>query len=107
MSSDEHSSIERRAGMEETNRRLTVIETVVENELGKDGRLHRDLGEVKDLVTSIDDTLRGSNGVGIGERIRKLERNQGLIITGLGMALAGAARVGWEWARVKLGGGGP
>ena len=95
--------MERRSGMEETNTRLTRIEIIIEDELGKDGRLHGDLGEVKDLVTSIDETLRGSNGAGLGERIRRLERNQGLIITGLGMALAGAARVGWEWARGKVG----
>ncbi len=94
--------------MDEVNQRLTRLETIAASELGepgKDGRLHRDITAVRRVVDRIDDTLSGKNGVGLGERIRNLERNQGFIITGLVTALAGAARVGWEWVRGRLGGG--
>ena len=93
---------ERRAGMEETNTRLTRVETIIDAELGEDGRLHKDIEAVGTVVGRIDNTLRGSNGVGLGERIRKLERNQGLIITGLGAALVAAGRVAWEWIRTRF-----
>lgn len=89
--------------MEELIRRLTRVETLVEEELGADGRLHQDINDVAEIVTRIDDTLRGSNGAGLGERVRKLEKNQSLIISGLGMALLAAARVAWEWTRTKVG----
>lgn len=94
---------ERRAGMDEFSNRLTRIETLVETELGEDGRIHSEIADVADIVTRIDDTLRGSNGAGLGERVRKLEKNQSLIITGLGLALTAAARVAWEWSRTKIG----
>ena len=89
--------------MDKVVQRLTALETIADGELGEDGRLHKDINDVKVVVKRIDETLRGSNGVGMGERIRRLERNQGLIFTGLGMALAGAARVGWEWVRGRVG----
>jgi hypothetical protein len=97
---------ERRQGMDEVNQRLTRLETIASSELGepgKDGRLHRDITAVREVVDRIDATLSGSNGVGLGEKIRKLERNQAMIITGLGAALVAAARVAWEWARGRLG----
>lgn len=89
--------------MDKVVQRLTALETTVKAELGEDGRLRKDIGDVQEVVVRIDETLRGSNGAGMGERIRRLERNQGLMITGLGMALAGAARVGWEWVRGRWG----
>ncbi|KKM85842.1 hypothetical protein LCGC14_1285020 [marine sediment metagenome] len=48
---------------------------------------------------------RGNGDAGIGEKVRRLERNQKFIITGLGLALSAAAQVAWEWARAKLTGG--
>ena len=95
---------ERRQGMDEFTSRLTRLETIAEAELGQDGRLHEDIAAVHKVVNQIDSTLRGDNGAGLGERIRKLERNQTFIITGLGAALAAAGRVGFEWLRTKLGG---
>ena len=98
---------ERRQGMEEVNSRLTRLETIAASELGqpgKDGRLHRDITAVRKVVDRIDATLRGSNGPGLGERIRKLERNQALIITGLTAALVATVRAGWDWVRGKVGG---
>ncbi len=89
--------------MEKTNERLARIETTIEVELGEDGRIHKEIADMAMVVARIDDTLRGSNGAGLGERIRKLERNQGLIITGLGAALIAAGRVAWDWARTKAG----
>jgi hypothetical protein len=100
---------ERRQGMDEVNQRLTVLETIAKTELGepggKDGRLHTDISEVRVIVDRIDETLRGSNGAGLGERVRKLERNQTFIITGLGVAMTAAGRVAFEWVKAKLTGG--
>lgn len=93
---------ERRSGMEEFNTRLTRVETLVETELGPDGRMKSDVTEVKEVVDRIDNTLSGKNGIGLGERIRNLERNQTFIITGLTATLAAAARVAWEWARSRF-----
>ena len=100
---------ERRQGMTEVNQRLTRLETIVTSELGKPGedggQLRRDIADVRAGVGRIEDTLSGSNGAGLGEQVRRLERNQGFIITGLFMALSTAAHVAWGWARARFGGG--
>ncbi len=100
---------ERRQGMDEVNQRLTVLETIAKTELGepggKEGRLHTELSEMRQVVDRIDGTLRGNGAVGIGEKVRRLERNQKFIITGLGVAMTAAARVGFEWVRAKMTGG--
>ncbi len=100
---------ERRHGMDEMNRRLTVLETIVTSELGKPGedggQVRKDIAGVRKVVGRIDDTLQGSNGAGLGEQVRRLERNQRFIITGLGVALSAAVQVAWGWARARFGGG--
>ncbi len=99
---------ERRQGMDELNQRLTRLETIALAELGEpgqDGRLHKQIGEMRQVVDRIDDTLRGNGEAGIGEKVRRLERNQAFIITGLFMALSAAVHVAWSWARARLGGG--
>ena len=100
--------VERRQGMNELNQRLTRLETIALAELGEpgqDGRLHRQIGDMRQVVDRIDGTLRGNGDAGIGEKVRRLERNQKFIITGLGVALSAAVQVAWEWARAKLTGG--
>lgn len=91
--------------MDEVNSRLTRLETIAESELGEDGRLHKDIEAVHGVVERIDKTLRGDNGAGLGESVRRLERNQTFIITGLGAALAAAGHVAFEWAKAKIVGG--
>ncbi|HEU01350.1 hypothetical protein LCGC14_1979510 [marine sediment metagenome] len=100
---------ERRQGMDELNQRLTRLETIATSELGEPGegggQLRRDIADVRTVVDRIDETLGGSTGAGLGEQVRRLERNQAFIITGLFMALSAAVHVAWGWARARLTGG--